>query len=447
MSQSAKLLWGEGLFLCPQHFQRQDAYHEARLHETSQALHPYGWGVRSVRFDKNSLATGVLRPLEVSVIFPDGELYSAPDTDELPPPIALDSLPEGSQEITIHLALPLLKEHGGNCGKDDADTSARYIQNDMSTADVFSDAAEATIAYLRKSVRLLTGDQSRESCVTVPLARLRRSSTGSFESDPTFMPPAINVRASSNLLIKLRSLLDALQAKAEALYGLHREPSQHIIEFRSGDIASFWLLHTVNSGFAALAHFLQHPGLAPERLHQELSRLAGALLTFSPTYQLSDLPPYHHGQPAAGFDKLFGMIHELVDTVISARYFGISLSEVKPSYHLGHIDSQRIDANSAFYLGVSASMPPAELVSIVPSRFKIGAPDDVENIVLSALSGVPLSHQPQVPAAIPIRPGCTYFSIEARGALYERMLKSRSIMIYVPTGIPELKLELIAVTP
>src|SRR5699024_2079701 len=149
----------------------------------------------------------------------------------------------------------------------------------------------------------------------------------------------------------------------------------------------------------------------------------------------------------AGFDKLFGMIHELVDTVISARYFGISLSEVKPSYHLGHIDSQRIDANSAFYLGVSASMPPAELVSIVPSRFKIGAPDDVENIVLSALSGVPLSHQPQVPAAIPIRPGCTYFSIEARGALYERMLKSRSIMIYVPTGIPELKLELIAVTP
>ena len=33
MSHSAKILWGEGLFLRPQHFQRQDAYHEARLAE------------------------------------------------------------------------------------------------------------------------------------------------------------------------------------------------------------------------------------------------------------------------------------------------------------------------------------------------------------------------------------------------------------------------------
>ncbi len=40
MSHSAKILWGEGLFLRPQHFQRQDAYHEARLAEMSRALHP-----------------------------------------------------------------------------------------------------------------------------------------------------------------------------------------------------------------------------------------------------------------------------------------------------------------------------------------------------------------------------------------------------------------------
>jgi type VI secretion system protein ImpJ len=447
VSQAAKLLWGEGLFLRPQHFQRQDAYHEARLHEISRALHPYAWGVRAARVDNHSLAAGVLRILEVSVIFPDGEFYTAPDADELPPPLALDSLPAGTQEVTIHLALPLLKEYGGNCVKDASDVSARYTQNDLQTPDMFSEAAEADIAYLKKSVRLLTDDQPREAFVTVPLVRLRRSSTGSFEQDTRFMPPSVNLRACPGLVSQLRSLLDALQAKAQALYGLHREPSQHIIEFRSGDIASFWLLHTVNAAFAALAHFHQHPGLAPERLHQELSRLAGALLTFSPAHQLSDLPPYDHARPAAGFRKLFEINHELIDTVISARYFGIALTEVKPSYHLGHVDSQRIDAKSAFYLAVGAAMPAAELVSIVPLRFKIGAPDDVEKSVLSALPGVPLSHQPHVPAAIPVRPGCTYFSIDARGALYERMLKAGSIMIYVPAGIPELKLELIALTP
>ena len=448
MSQAAKLFWGEGLFLRPQHFQRQDAYHETRLHEFSLALHPYPWGVRQVRFDHTSLASGMLRPLQIAVVFPDGELYNAPDADELPPPLALDALPAGTQEVTIHLALPMLKEYGGNCAREaDADATARYVQANVQTADVYSEAAEAEVAYLRKAVRLVTDDQPREAYATVPLAKLRRGSTGSFEMDPLYVPPALSLRAAPALFLQLRRLLDALQAKAQALVGMHREPSQHIIEFRSGDIASFWLLHTVNQAFAALAHLYQHPQVAPERLHQELLRLAGGLLTFAPTYQLSDLPAYQHGDSGAGFAKLFRIIRELVDTVISARYFGIALSEVKPSYHLGRLDSQRIDEKSALYLAVGAAIPPAELVGMVPVRFKVGAPDDVDKAVLSALPGISLSHVPQVPAAIPVRPGSQYFAIDARGALYERMLKAQSVMIYVPAGMPELKLELIALTP
>ena len=448
VTQAAKVFWGEGLFLRPQHFQRQDAYHEACLHETWLALNPFGWGVRQVRIDSQSLASGTLRALQLSVIFPDGELYSAPDADELPPAISLDGLATGTQETTIYLALPLLKEYGGNCAQgDDASTTARYIQSNVQTPDVYTDAAEAELSYLKKSVRLLTEDQPRDAFICVPLLQLRRSSTGGFEVDTHYLPPAISVRAIPMLFLQLRRLLDSLQAKVQALYGLHREPSQNIIEFRSGDIASFWLLHTANTAFGALSHLYQHPELPPERLHQELLRLAGALLTFSPTYELSDLPTYVHAGSGPGFDKLFKIIRELVDTVISARYFGITLSEVRPSYHVGHIDSQRIDDKSAFYLAVTASIPATELANIVPIRFKIGAPDDVEKAVLSALHGVTITHAAQVPAAIPVRPGSTYFAVESRGPLYERMLKAQSIMIYAPSGIPDLKIELLALTP
>lgn len=78
MSYSAKILWGEGLFLRPQHFQRQDAYHESRLHATAQMIQPYGWGIRHAQFDTDALASGVLRATELSLFFPDGELYFAP---------------------------------------------------------------------------------------------------------------------------------------------------------------------------------------------------------------------------------------------------------------------------------------------------------------------------------------------------------------------------------
>ena len=95
MSYSAKLLWGEGLFLRPQHFQQQDAYHEARLFESIRAMQPFNWGVRSVRFDADALANNLLRLSELSLVFPDGTLYAGPLADELPQPIALDTLPEG----------------------------------------------------------------------------------------------------------------------------------------------------------------------------------------------------------------------------------------------------------------------------------------------------------------------------------------------------------------
>ena len=446
VSRAAKVFWGEGLFLRPQHFQQQDAYHEARLQGLVRTLHPYGWGVRECAFDAASLASGMLRPLRISVVFPDGEPYFAPHEDDLPEALSLAELPPGVQATTIHLALPLLRAQGGNCGQD-AEGAARFMQANRPTPDLYTDAAEAELGYLRKTVRLLTDDDPRDAFTTLPLARVRRTPTGGFEFDDQFVAPSASISAAPALMAQLRRLLDALQAKVEALYGIHREPSQHIVEFRSGDIASFWLLHTANASFATLSHLLRHPGLPPERLFEELARLTGGLMTFSKAYTLSDLPTYRHEAPQDGFEVLFRMIRELLDTVISERYFAITLTEVKPSFHLGRIDSQRIDERASFYLGVNADIPGPELAQTVPVRFKVGAPDDVDKCVLSALPGVKLSHVTQVPAAIPIRPGNQYFALEPRGPLYERMLKSGSITIYVPAGLNDLKLELIALTP
>lgn len=446
MSNTSKLLWGEGLFLRPHHFQQQDAYHEARLQQVSSALHPHGWGIRHARIDAESLASGTLRLLHLSAIFADGEVYCAPDADELPAPLSLDGLPDDVGSSTIHLALPLLNSFGGNCNDASGPAQARFVQASSAANDLFTSAGEADVAMLRKLPRLLTDSQPRDPYTSMPLARVRRGTTGGFELDEDFCAPSLSLQACAPLFLRLRRLLDSLQAKSEALQGSHREPSKDIVEFRSGDIASFWLLHSVNAGFAALAHLHQQPGLHPERLHQELSRLAGTLLTFSKGRGLGDLPAYRHAEPGPGFEQLFTMIRELIDTVISARYFAIPLVESKPAHHLGRLDSQKIDAGTSLYLAVAADMAANELVSTVPVRFKVGAPDDVEKCVLSALPGVKLVHSSQVPAAIPVRPGNQYFALEARGPLYERMLKSQSAMIYVPSGIRELRIELLAVT-
>jgi type VI secretion system protein ImpJ len=168
-------------------------------------------------------------------------------------------------------------------------------------------------------------------------------------------------------------------------------------------------------------------------------------MTFSKSWTLADLPVYQHAEPGPCFAKLHQIIRELLDTVISSKYFAIALSEVRPSYHHGMLDSGKIDDKTTFYIAVSADIPALELVDVVPLRFKVGAPDDVEKCVLAALPGVRLQYTPQLPAAVPVRPETCYFMLESKGQMVERMLQAQSISIYVPSGIKELKLELLAV--
>ena len=448
MIQSPKILWGEGLFLRPQHFQQQDAYHEWRLAQMSRLLHPYAWGVRHIKVDLDALQTGLLRLLELQVVLPDGELFNAPAEDELPPPVALSSLTQdGAGEALFHLALAPVRSSGTNMAStaDEADTAVRYFRSPIQSADAFTDAVAAELVVLRKSARLLPDNAPRAHLVTLPLVRLRKTSTGGFELDGRFMPPSLSIQSSPALFLNLRRLLDVLQAKVDALYGMHREPSKNIIEFRSGDVASFWLLHTASAAFAGLSHLSRHAALHPERLFEKLLELAGALMTFSKTFTLADLPAYDHSNPGPGFTRLDQVVRELLETVISTRYFAITLNETQPSFHLGRLDAEQITPQTQLYLGVSATMAPAELVEVVPQRFKIGAPDDVEKLVLSAMPGVRLVHAPQVPAAVPVRPGSYYFSLEPRGMLYERMLQAHALTVYAPSGLQDLRLELVAV--
>jgi type VI secretion system protein ImpJ len=44
-----------------------------------------------------------------------------------------------------------------------------------------------------------------------------------------------------------------------------------------------------------------------------------------------------------------------------------------------------------------------------------------------------------------VRPDTSYFILDAKGQMYERMLQAQSMSIYVPSGMKGLKLELLAV--
>ncbi len=209
---------------------------------------------------------------------------------------------------------------------------------------------------------------------------------------------------------------------------------------------SFWLVNALNTAHATLNHLLQYPHIHPERLFFELLRLTGSLLTFSTAHEVDHLPRYQHHNLQESFSQLDVILRELLDTIISNRYISIQLKETRPSYWLGSLESNKITRDSRLYLAVSSSMMQShELIQLVPLRFKVGNTVDVEQRVIAALPAVPLHHLMQVPTAIPVRSGVSYFEIEPNNDLYQRMLDAESICIYIPAGFQDIAVELIAV--
>jgi len=451
MFKAEKILWGEGLFLRPQHFQLQDAYHEQRLNHTIRSTVPFAYGIQSIQFDELQLSTHVLALEKVEILWQDGEIYQAPARDLLPEPIQLDSL-NLREEMTVYLALPIIQPNKRNVSFEESNQPSRYHSHLTETHDLFTDATAADITLLRRRAvfKLLESgtepNHELDGFLYLAIAKVKCQSSGNFEFDSKFIPPILHIHASASLMSGLKRSLNVIKAKIKAIQSNNRENEQKLIEFRSGDIVSFWLVNALNTAYAGLNHLLQYPHIHPERLFFELLRLTGSLLTFSSGYEVDQLPHYKHHYLQESFSKLDVILRDLLDTIISNRYISIALKEARPCYWTGSLESDKITRDTRLYIAVSSSlMQSHELVQLVPLRFKVGNSVDVEQRVVATLPVIPLHHLIQVPTAIPVRSGVSYFEVEPNNELYQRMLDAESICIYIPAGFQDISVEVIAV--
>lgn len=445
MLRTHRVLWGEGMFLRPQHFQQQDLFTEQAISQVLRQVHGNPWGVQQAELDIDALRNGLLRANVLDLVFQDGLHLSAPGSEPLPAARNLGDIPQLASEALVFACLPVLNAFGGNSNNATAGPRpVRFSTEQVAIADLYTSALETEVTVLRANVRLLLEQENRDGYQCMPIARIYKNATGEWALDDRYIPPLVSSHGSEPLQRTARRLLDILLAKSSALADAHRERVKSIVEYGTSDISSFWLLHTVNRAFPVLNH-LSRAATHPEALYTLFAQLCGELMTFSSTYSLGDIPAYDHLHLTDVFNKLDTILRELLDTVISNRYAVIPLINTKPSFFVGRLESERLTDKVDFYLSISSDLPTAHLLDAVPTKLKIGSPDDVEKILNSALPGVRLTHAPQTPSALPVRVGNHYFALEPQGQIFDRMMKAHSICIYVPQALLELKLELIAV--
>jgi type VI secretion system protein ImpJ len=448
MTQNQKVLWTEGLFLTPQHFQQWDRYYEGLIGSRIRTLAPFGWGAEELEFNVEALQNGVFEVLRCKAVLPDGLPLNVPDSDPPPPSRNFTSAfaPE-SERLSVYIGIPLLRSRAANLTAegDGSDSMARYRPEEAAMPDENTGENPQPVALAAKNLRLLFGEDALQNHVAFKIAELRRTNEGRVVLEEGYIPPALCLSASKFLTDIVRRLYEILVAKSATLSEQRRQRSQGLADFTSSEVASFWLLHTVNSYLPLMMHYNWVQRLHPEQLYLAMARLAAELTTFVTEASPGDLPKYIHADLTTTFIELDRKLRVLLETVIPTRCVSIPLERTKESLYIGRIVDERLLTNAEFVLGVSAKLPETQLIERVPRKSKIASVDTINYLLGQALPGVILVAMPTPPGPIPVRMGFKYFRLERTGAYWNAISAARNICLYFPAEFPDLKLELFAV--
>ena len=447
MEYAQKVLWSEGMFLTPHHFQQADRYIENLITRRLAAVKPLGWGVCRLQINTDALANGEFVLSKCSAILTDGTALDTPDLDPLPPARPLETAFDSKRNsLGVYLATPLARA-GGIAYNPEGSADGRptrYHRRSLSAADENTGGSEREVVLAAKTLRILFEGEPLDDYVTLKVAELTRGASGKFQLSDSYVPPCLFLSSSPHLVAYLRRILEMISAKSSDLSGQRRQRAAGLVEFTMSEAANFWFLHTVNATIPVLMHLHSNSDTHPEDVFLVLARLAGELFTFSGEGHPKDLPQYSHDAVGASFASMEKKISDLMGTVIPTRCAPVPLEKTRESLYTGRLRDDRL-LEGQFYLAVSAEVPEEKIIKEIPLKAKVSASDRVDQLIAAALRGILLRHLPSPPAEIPVQPGRQYFQIDKAGEHWESVKKSRSISFYIPPEFKNLKLELMGV--
>jgi type VI secretion system protein ImpJ len=443
MSQHNRVLWSEGLFVRPHHFQQQDRYHEHLLEQRFDSHLAYGFGFTELQLDRELLKLGKLGLAAAAGVMPDGTPFRLPDDAPLPQPLDIG---DEVKDAVVSLCLPLRRS-----GMADATLAAdlaadvlRWRGCEFAVRDALAEHdGVAVLMAGALNLRLrLAADVSSTHC-DLPLARVcEKRADGTLVLDDEFIPVSLDVRVSARLLDYAREVAGLVRHRAAALAARVAQPgAKGVAEF-----ADFLLLQLCNRVEPLFTHLGQRARLHPEYLYGEMLMLAGELASFARRNRRAiSYQPYQHRDLEASFGPVIEEIRLALTAVLDQTSIAIPLADKGRGAFLGEVRDVQLLRSASFVLAVNADQPSEQLRSQFPTQVKIGPPDKLRDLVMSHLPGITTRPLPVAPRQLPYHAGYTYFALDRHSELWKGVEAARMLALHVAGDFPGLTLQLWAV--
>ncbi len=442
MSSNNRVVWSEGLFLRPQHFQQQERHLERYIEGRARELRSHSWGFTELEIERDLLAIGKFGLRRAAGVFPDGTPFSMPDDDPLPAPLELTSQ---VRDQKVLLAIPLRKEGARESDRrEQVDGIVRYRSKDFEARDITSDSnATATLEISALRSRVILASEPHEDFACIPLAHVQECRADRLITlDDRFMPTVLNIQQATRLATFLTELQGLLHQRGEAL------AARAVASGRGGaaEIADFLMLQTVNRYEGLVDHFVASRLIHPEDLYRLCLEIAGDLATLTTTSRrLGKLPSYQHEDLRTSYDPLMAALRASLSVVLEQNAVSIPLEKKRFNISVGVVNDKSLFETSAFVLAARADVPAENVRKGMPAQTTIASVETIAKLVNDHLPGVPLQPLSVVPRQIPFHAGFSYFELDRGSPRFRELKSGGGIAIHVPDTFPGLVMELWAI--
>jgi type VI secretion system protein ImpJ len=442
MSAHNKVVWSEGLFLQPHHFQQQDRYLERYIETRCEPLIPHSWGFTELEIERDLLSIGKFGLRRAAGVFPDGTPLRMPDDDPLPIPIDIE--PQDRDQI-VYLALPLRRAESLEVERSaDGSGLERHSVGEWEARDATSasgDSATLEVGLLR--TRFLLARQVTQAYACVPLAHVVECRPDKqVILEDRFIPTVLRTRAAARLATFLTELQGLFHQRGEALAGRVAATDRG----GSAEIASFLLLQLVNRYEPLLTHFAESGLLHPEVFYRICIAAAGELATFTNT---TKRPPalglYRHERLRESFEPVMAALRSSLSSVLEQGAIPIPIEMKKFGIRVATVADTSLYSTSVFILAARADLPAEELRRRFPAQLKIGTVENIHNLVNLSLPGLPMHAVPVAPRQIPYHAGFVYFELDQTNEMWSQFKSSGGLAMHVSGDFPGLGLEFWAI--
>jgi len=436
-----KVVWKEGLFMRPQHFQQNDRHYEYELMNRTKELGSNMWGLFDLDIDKNYLRSSKVVVNNIAGVMSDGTFFDINSRDYS---LSLDVKVEDSSK-SIYLVLPITLNDSDEVHFENQNNKlTRFIAHNIEEVPNTNvgEKSSADVLGAKYNFQLLYEEDINEGYVKIKLGVIGDvSASGIVSLDETYIPTYLHLNASKNLVAKTNELVSTISYRIEKL--VEKLSDSNV---QASELGEYLMLQLLNKTKSRLHFYFTQDRVHPSILFLELSSFIGELAVFMKKEKvLAQEFTYEHENQGSSFVPIILELNEMLSLVLEQKSISLPVEKRKYGIHVVPVVDKSLVSTCSFVFAVKADLEDDKLKKLLLANLKMGSNETIRDLVNYHLGGFKMKPLSVAPRQIPYKVNYLYFKVELESADQEKLVRSGGFAFHLSSELENVEYALWAI--